>query len=132
MSKTDPYAVTQVKRTTGYAENQGSWPWVNRQHAYNISSVKWIYQIYNKYVNWDKMLLFRFTTGWARGALYAALFMVMQKLGRSYKLKILILILIDLILCRSPTLNLSNLILRQLFQLYSILIVFTYLHVSYL
>ena len=32
------------------------------------------------------MLLFRFTTGWARGALYAALFMVMQKLGRSYKL----------------------------------------------
>ena len=36
MSKTDPYAVTQVKRTTGYAENQGSWPQVNRQHAYNI------------------------------------------------------------------------------------------------
>ena len=45
MSKTDPNAVTQVKRTTGYAENQGSWPQVSGQHAYNISSAKWIYQI---------------------------------------------------------------------------------------
>ena len=32
----------------------------------------------------------------------------------------------------SPTLNLSNLTLRQMLPLYSILIVFTYLHVSYL
>ena len=37
MSKTDPYAVTTVKRT---AENQGGWPWANHQHVYFFSEVE--------------------------------------------------------------------------------------------
>ena len=44
MSKTDPYAVTRVKRTVGCTENQGSWPQANPvalwQHAYFFSKVE--------------------------------------------------------------------------------------------
>ena len=58
-------------------------------------------------------------------ALYTALFMVIQKLGRSYTLsvsKILISISINRInlTWTLSTISLSNLILRQIFSLYSI------------
>ena len=64
-------------------ENQGSWPWANQQDVYLFSEV---------HINIEctktgaKTLLFRFTTWQTRGVLYTVLFMVMQKLGRSYKL----------------------------------------------
>ena len=34
------YVVAIVKRTAGCAENQGIWPWANRQHVYLVSEVK--------------------------------------------------------------------------------------------
>ena len=34
------YCVAIVKRTAGCTENQESWPWTNRQHAYLVSEVE--------------------------------------------------------------------------------------------
>ena len=87
------YAIAIVKRRVGYTENQDSWPQVNWKYFVYVllQQSVWKYRLYN---NWSKTLFFRFTTGRTRGALYTAHFMVMQKLGRSYKLSTLVKILI--------------------------------------
>ena len=75
------YAAAIVKRTAGCTENQGSWPWANWQHVYFFSEMHG-----NIECTITKTLFFLFTTGQTRGALYTVLFIVMQKLGRSYTL----------------------------------------------
>ena len=76
------YVIAIVKRRV---ENQDSWPQANWKYFVYVllQQSVWKYRLYN---NWSKTLFFRFTTGRTRGTLYTTLFMVMQKLGRSYKL----------------------------------------------
>ena len=140
------YAVAITKRTNGCIENQDSWLRANWQHVYFFSEVH--RNIERSYNNWSKKvshnqtafsslykedkvvwlcetrsktLFFQFTTRQTRDSLSTALFMVMQKLGRSYKLgtsKVLLLTVFNLMQVLSSV-NLSILIHRQIFPLHS-------------
>ena len=111
-----------MKRTAGCTENQDSWPQVNQQHVYMYFFSRVHGNIECIIRNCSKMLFFQFITGWTKGVLYTTLFMVIQKLERSYKPRArkniyqyyIILMGFNLVQA-SSTVNLSNLILYQIF-----------------
>ena len=139
------YAVAITKRKNGCTENQDSWLWANWQHVYFFSKVHrniectitgarkshiarppFLLLYKQDKVVWlcetrSKTLFFQFHHTADQRFLVHCTFMVMQKLGRSYKLgtsKVLVLTVFNLIQTLSSV-NLSILIYRQIFPLYS-------------